>query len=101
MDSLEDLPVDEDTELDEEKEEELRKHVGAPAGSGKKSSGGFFDPTKWKIIGCMAVIFAILANPWSQSLYEKLPYVGESKLGIMGFMLTVFIIATILVVMLV
>lgn len=99
MDSLDDLPVDEDIEVDEDKQDQLRQLVGAPADAGNKKSN-WLDGTKWKIIGCVAVLFALLINPFSQSLFEKLPYIGGSKWSILGFTLTVFTIATILVVML-
>jgi hypothetical protein len=104
MDDLDTLPVDEETEIDEEQSEQLRSVVGAPAdagGSGKssKKSKGWFDGAKWKIIGIVAVIFAILANPFMKGMVSKIPYVGGSDWTQFGFIATVFTIALILVVL--
>jgi hypothetical protein len=104
MDDLDSLPTNEDTEIDEEQSEQLRNVVGAPADAGSsgkssKKSGGWFDGTKWKIIGIVAVIFAILVNPFMRGMVAKVPYVGGSEWGQFGFISVVFTIALIIVVL--
>lgn len=99
MDSLQELPIDDKSQLGDREKDVMDKYLGSNNSATKNTYSKWSDTSKWKIIGCMAVAFLILANPWAQSLFNKLPYFGENKLKGTIVSLVIFIILAIIIVM--
>ena len=101
MDRLNDLPTKDDTHLSPQEEEVMNQLFpgespkgypqGNPPSRGPPPQANMREdyddeyddkPTKgkvnWKMIGYAAIIFALLANPWTDSAVEKLPYAGSN-----------------------
>lgn len=85
MDSLEQLPLPEG-EISQNEERIVNKYFGED-NNRSAASGGSPPPTKsvgftkaLKITGILAVIFVIIANPWIDGIFCKIPYCG-SKAG--------------------
>lgn len=87
MDSLEQLPIPEG-EISQNEERIVNKYFGDDNRSG---NGGGSPPPKaesksmgfakaLKITGILAFIFIIVANPWVDGIFCKIPYCG-SKVG--------------------
>jgi hypothetical protein len=100
MDSLDNLPVDDKSQLRDEEKDVMDKYLGSNSLNKKNNTySKWSDISKWKIIGCISVVFLILANPWAQNLFNKFPYFGENKLKGSIISLVIFIILTIIIVM--
>jgi hypothetical protein len=46
----------------------------------------------WKLIGVACVAFLILANPWVEPLFCKIPYCGTNSSTVLAFKLVLFAI---------
>ena len=107
MDSLDELPFDEETDVAAapQRRAAINKFTGGPKKSRTKAqnSKGNDDSdgsdNKWKIIGYITVVFLVLANPWIQTLLTRIPYVGGSQITEFLFTTVIFIIAVIVITM--
>ena len=76
MDRLSDLPPKEDTELTPQENEVMKNMFG---GTGSTKKKGWMETLK--LAGLSAVLFVVLANPWIDMLFSKLPYCGENVMS--------------------
>ena len=95
MDSIDSLPIDDNSQLNDAQKMAMHKYVGAPAEPKSKWSDG----NKWKLIGYLTVLFILIANPWSQSLLNKVPYFGGNEMTMTLLSGIVFAVGAIIVVM--
>lgn len=77
MDKLSDLPVA-DTVKTPEEEAVIGQYFPEDATT-KKSAGSRLKSVNWKVVGLATLLFILLANPMSNSVVKKLPYIGSSK----------------------
>jgi hypothetical protein len=98
MDKLEDLPVDEDSTPTEKGTAILNKFFTKPNES-KKPKSKWADIDKWKLIGYAAVLFVLLANPFTQDLLHKAPYFGGNGMSVMLLSLVLYVLILIALVM--
>jgi hypothetical protein len=97
MDSLEELPVsDQPSQLNEHHKAIMQKYLGAAKSS---DYSVLTDPSKWKLIGCLIIIFIVLANPFIQKLYGHVPYFGGSNLTEFIFITLIFVVLVVIAVM--
>ena len=125
MDSLDDLPVDDESTLTPRQRATMHKYTtgpGAPStqrhstrgspGKQKRNrthdadeSSEMTDDTdideasekRWKIIGYIVVIFVVIANPFIDPLLSKVPYFGGSSMTEFLLKAIVFVIAIMIV----
>ena len=100
MDSLEDLPYDDEEEYEEvspKKKALIQKFTGGvgatSARKSQKSKDGESSSDKWKLVGYITVIFLVLANPWISGMLSNLPYVGGSSITEFLTVSVIFVIA--------
>ncbi len=86
MDSLDSLPVDEKIKLNDMQKSVMEKYIGAPAGEKDNST------SKWKLVGYLTILFVLLSNSWTTSLFESAPYFGSSSIGVTALSMIVFAI---------
>jgi len=94
MDSLENLPIS-DEESSSNQDEIMDKYFG----SLNEQKGNKMLSSKWALVGYATLFFIILANPWSQSLINKLPYFGGNDMTLMIFSAVLFVLFMIIVVL--
>jgi hypothetical protein len=120
MDKLSDLPIKNDTVKSDEESELINKlFPPSQINSGKNASSigvppsppglptkppevidnsyknSFYNKTgkiNWKLIGLTSLLFVVLANPWIDSLFCKLPYCGDSSMYLLMLKVFIFII---------
>ena len=93
MESLSDLPLeDEDRKLSQKDKEIMHKNIGGGAPS-KKSKKSDDSEGVWRKIGYIIIAFAVLANPWVSGLLSKIPYIGGNSITEFIFALVIFTIA--------
>lgn len=46
----------------------------------------------WKMIAASATLFLALANPWIDQIFEKIPYVGENPMSLLGIKALIFVL---------
>ena len=103
MDKLEDLPVKNDTVVSPQENNIMDEYFGGNNGqnAAQMSAQGAQhqnkDETKrasinWKLIGYSALIFVLLANPWVDGMFEKMPYCSNTML-ILALKVMIFIVA--------
>lgn len=85
MDSLEDLPEGEETQTSSEKEimERFFDNSGNSEDKDDKKNT-LLGRINWKLLGATIGAFMLVANPWIDSIIEKLPYTNTtiSKFGL-------------------
>lgn len=67
-----------------------------PTTSGSSSSSKPPSTIKWKLVGVVILLFVILANPWVDKLFTKVPYCGEGGMTVLGIKTLLFAILYIL-----
>lgn len=83
MENLSSLPQNTNTVLSKEEEDVLEMF-----GSKKSQKTSFLHSTKFCLY--VSLLFLILANPWIDPIFEKLPYCGENKMFILGVKTVIF-----------
>lgn len=92
MDMLQDLPFSNDKTdtLSTETRSVIEKYLGAGASSDKQE----VEPTaKWKLVVCILVVFLVLVNPITQTLFTNLPFIGSSDTTVLASTFIMFTIA--------
>jgi len=77
MDKLTDLPPTQSPSTPAE-EAVMNQFFGPPGEPAKTTSR--FGRIEWKLLGATALLFVLLANPWSDLLLCKVPYCGGSMM---------------------
>jgi hypothetical protein len=111
MDSLDSLPIKENTILDPKEKSILEKYIGSLKFNNKNSDihreasinySSWTDSNKWKLIGYIVLIFIILTNSITHSIINRLPYVGGgNSMKLFITTIVIFIILITLIIMLV
>ena len=86
MENLDTLPQNNNTILTQEEEEVLNMFGSKKDSSSNKQS--FLHSTKFCLYA--SILFLLLANPWVDPLFEKLPWCGENKMFILGVKAVIF-----------
>jgi len=86
-DRLSDLPDSDDAEFSPVEEDTMKKYFPS-----KKKTG-----LDWKLIGYCALFFFLLANPWIDGLFARIPYCGENSIAITLVKTLLFVFLLILV----
>ena len=89
MDNLADLPYDKDQKLNPNEREYLIQTFGRDSDSKSSST------MNWKRIGIIVGAFAILANPFIDSILSSIPYLENS---ILSFLVKLFIFTIITII---
>ena len=108
MDRLSELPVKGDTvKTDEESEiinhffpggstqgpQQGQQHLSPiQQGNSSSSNSTLMSKLNWKLIGMASILFVVLANPWIDSLFCKMPYCGENAAALFGIKTLLFVI---------
>ena len=109
MDNLDNLPLKEDTVSSSHEEEVMGKFFAQtgqktpPRGHTRTPPQGVVmrdDPNpdsepegiNWKIIGYTIILFLVLANPWIDMLFCKIPYCGDNAPMLLGIKTLMFAI---------
>ena len=102
MDSIDDLPLDNNSSMSPDHKSTIEKYVGAPGSKDGKSSEGsrWTDSNKWKTIGFICLAFLAIANPIVQKMLDSAPYIGGNNYMVFGASLVIFAIIILLVIML-
>ena len=72
----------------------------SPSTGGETNSQGITSKITnidWKVIGITSLIFALLANPWVDDIFCKMPYCGENALSLFGMKIIIFMILIVIV----
>ena len=95
MDKLDDLPTSDDESLSPQEEDTMKRYfdVDNNSSSSKKKKWNI----DWKFVGICVILFIILANPWIDGIFCKIPYCGENGLMLLFVKALIFAILLILV----
>lgn len=97
MDSLRELPVDDKSALNVQQKQLLEKYIGSAAPNVSKESNtntSTEGTPKWKTILYISALFLALLNPVTQSIFSKIPKVGESYTYILALTTLLFVVGT-------
>ena len=107
MDKLSELPVKNDTVKTEEESEIIKQFfqpeqtVSPPTNSPPTKSQSFLtsfiSKINWKVVGIATLFFVILANPWIDKIFCKLPYCGENAASLLGIKTLIFFMVLIII----
>jgi len=113
MDSLDNLPLKEDTNPNSHEEEIMSKFFtppgqnpspprGPPRGAPQNTAPGKADAPEpeginWKLIGYTTLLFVALANPWLDTLLCKIPYCGDNAFTLLGMKVLTFALLYVIV----
>ena len=102
MESLERIPVRGDTKLSNQDSEILREYFGPVSDVDFTSSSTLSWSGALKASGYSVLLFAILANPWINTLFYKIPHLDNNPIAVFCvkmfiFMFALFIISKIAV----
>lgn len=70
--------------------------MGNASPSGNNSSSKPPSTIKWKLVGVTILLFILLANPWVDALFTKVPYCGEGGMTVLGVKALLFAILFVL-----
>ncbi len=94
MDKLDDLPTSDDENLSPQEEDTMKRYFDVNDNTSSKKKKWNID---WKFIGICVILFIILANPWVDGIFCKIPYCGENGLMLLFVKALIFAILLILV----
>ena len=104
MDKLSDLPPKNDSVKTADEETVMgqffpKGHDRNPSQSEDVQDQGqrqsLIQKVNWKLIGCSAVLFILLANPWIDKIFCKVPYCGDNAIALLGLKVLLFILVLI------
>jgi len=94
MDKLDDLPTSDDENLSPQEEDTMKRYFDVNDNTSPSKKKWTID---WKFVGICVILFIILANPWVDGLFCKIPYCGENNLMLLFVKALIFAILLILV----
>lgn len=92
MDSLTNLPVDENDNTSPQEQVILSRYFGDEKETSTSSSS-----MNWKLVGYTSLLFVLLANPWIDKLFEMIPYCGSTSYGVFGIKVLLFLFLLIII----
>lgn len=98
MDRLTDLPLNPNSQKTPEESQILNQFFpGKPQENQEVPSNPNPSPQNqkkmnWKVIGITTLLFVLLANPWMDGLFCKIPYCGENSTVIFGVKTILFML---------
>lgn len=92
MDRLSDIPT-QDTQLTKEEDDVIKKMFPTNSKSQTSQPGWIYT---LKLAGISAALFILLANPWIDALFCKMPYCTDGGLTVLGIKSILFMLIWIL-----
>ncbi len=89
MERLSELPLNDDQPSTQEENDIIDKYFDSSS-----PKAGRFSRINWKLVGYIATLFLLLANPWIDMILCNIPYCNENKacLAIKFFLFIILVI---------